>query len=331
MGCTVVEQHEDGVGSTVANPLTSTPKIEKGRQNSEMDHSDQMKMQNRLIDHNSEHICEIKSVDNGQNYFKHNTSKHRKTQRQYRRLNCNSIKSIASIRKTLNPSQNNSEQPAHGSCRQNLNQLESIAPGSCSGLNSAANAGNMNKLPLQCHNSFEEEEVIEENIEVEESSNEKASGSRIASIEDGKGAQESKRDLFRIDRLRMVSYVPTACNYNPRNVFDYFDQGQSQDEVQEFQGSPAPGRNPTLANPNHPFNCSAKNSNCSSEEKYHMPFFPKSCISKNNNNFGLSQGSFLKVGLLGEPGKSDAAEQDCVYDLEQNYTGVALHPMSSAH
>ena len=66
-------------------------------------------MRNRLIDNNFENICEIKSVDNGQNYFKHNTNKHRKNKRPNRHLNCNSIKSIASIRKTLNPSQNNSE------------------------------------------------------------------------------------------------------------------------------------------------------------------------------------------------------------------------------
>ena len=62
-----------------------------------------MKLQNKLIDNNFEHICEIKSEHNGQNYFKNNVNqKRKKTQKQYKRLNGNSIKSIASIRKNIN-------------------------------------------------------------------------------------------------------------------------------------------------------------------------------------------------------------------------------------
>ncbi len=66
---------------------------------------------------------------------------------------------------------------------------------------------------------------------MEESSNEKASGSRIASINYEVGVQEGQKDLFRIDRLKMVSYLLNMCNYNHKSDFDFFNQGQSQNDI----------------------------------------------------------------------------------------------------
>jgi subtilase family serine protease len=43
VGCIVVEKN-DVDSNTVAIPMMDAPKIEKGKQNSEMDYSDQMKL-----------------------------------------------------------------------------------------------------------------------------------------------------------------------------------------------------------------------------------------------------------------------------------------------